>query len=501
MRNLLLGVDIGTSGCKVAAFTPDGEVVCTQTVEYPVYYPMEGWAEQDPNEWWSAVCSAIRSLFADGCIHPSEIAAIGVDGQSWSAIPITASGEVLHRTPIWTDTRSWEICQNLKETLDETQLFSISGNPLQPTYTLPKILWFKEHIPEVYQRAHKILQSNSFIVYRLTGVMTQDLSQGYGYSCFDMHHGRWDPSVCHDVGLNPDLLPEIVACHQVVGTVTGAASEATGLLQGTPVVAGGLDAACGALGVGVIENGQVQEQGGQAGGMSICLDDCRADPRLILGQHVVPGKWLLQGGTVGGSGVVRWLEAQFCAEERQAAQTNGRSSYQEMDLQAQLIPPGSEGVIMLPYMAGERSPIWNPKAKGVFYGLDFSKTRAHMIRAGMESVAFSLQHNLMVAKEAGAHIARLRSMGGAANSRLWMQIKADVTGKAIDIPASDTATTFGAAILAGVGVGIYPSFASAVQQSIQIKKTYLPDPENHARYKAAFAQYLDLYEAVKPLMK
>ena len=169
--------------------------------------------------------------------------------------------------------------------------------------------------------------------------------------------------------------------------------------------------------MGVIENGQVQEQGGQAGGMSICLDDCRADPRLILGQHVVPGKWLLQGGTVGGSGVVRWLEAQFCAEERQAAQTNGRSSYQEMDLQAQLIPPGSEGVIMLPYMAGERSPIWNPKAKGVFYGLDFSKTRAHMIRAGMESVAFSLQHNLMVAKEAGAHIARLRSMGGAANSR------------------------------------------------------------------------------------
>ena len=501
MRTLLLGIDIGTSACKVAVFMPNGEVVCTQTAEYPVYYPNEGWAEQDPNEWWSAVCSAIRSIFHSGCVHPSEIAAIGVDGQSWSAIPITASGEVLHRTPIWTDTRSREICRKLHEKLGTDHLFSVSGNPLQPTYTLPKILWFKEDIPEVYQRADKILQSNSFIVYRLTGVMTQDPSQGYGYSCFDMRRGTWDTSVCAGIGLNPDLLPDIAPCHQVVGTVTEAASGATGLLQGTPVVAGGLDAACGALGVGVIENGQTQEQGGQAGGMSICLDSYHADPRLILGMHVVPGKWLLQGGTVGGGGVIRWFETQFCAQERQAAERNGSSSYQEMDMQAQMIAPGSDGVIMLPYMAGERSPIWNPQAKGVFYGLDFSKTRAHMIRACMEGVAFSLEHNLMVAREAGVETHRLRSMGGAANSRVWTQIKSDVTGKPIDVPASDTATTFGAAILAGVGAGIYPSFQAAVQQSIRIKKTYLPDPENHELYKAAFTRYLELYQAVKPLMK
>ena len=501
MRTLLLGIDIGTSACKVAAFLPDGEVVCSQTAEYPVYYPQEGWAEQDPDEWWAAVCSAIRSIFDRGCVHPSEIAAIGVDGQSWSAIPITASGEVLHRTPIWTDTRSQEICQNLRTKFDEDYLFSVCGNPLQPTYTLPKILWFKEHVPEVYQRADKFLQSNSYIVYRMAGVMTQDLSQGYGYQCFDMQHGTWNTAVCYGIGLNPDLLPDIVACHKVVGTVTEAASRATGLLQGTPVVAGGLDAACGALGVGVIESGQTQEQGGQAGGMSICLDSYHADPRLILGQHVVPGKWLLQGGTVGGGGMIRWFEAQFCEEERQAARKSGKSSYQEMDRQAQKIAPGSEGVIMLPYMAGERSPIWNPRAKGVFYGLDFSKTRAHLIRAAMESVAYSLHHNLLVAQDAGADVARLRAMGGAANSRIWTQIKADVTGKPVDVPASDTATTFGAAILAGVGSGVYQSFESAVQQSIKIKTTYLPDPENHEIYKAAFSRYLELYEAVKPIMK
>lgn len=501
MRTLLFGIDIGTSACKVAAFLPSGEVVCTQTAEYPVYYPKEGWAEQDPDEWWSAVCSAIRSIFDSGRVQPAEIAAIGVDGQSWSAIPITASGEVLHRTPIWTDTRSQDICRRLHEKVDTGALFTLSGNPLQPTYTLPKVLWFKENVPAVYQGADKILQSNSYIVYRMTGVMTQDLSQGYGYQCFDMRHGIWDTAACYDIGLNPELLPDIVACHQVVGTVTEAAAKATGLLQGTPVVAGGLDAACGTLGVGVIESGQTQEQGGQAGGMSICLDSYHADPRLILGQHVVYGKWLLQGGTVGGGGIVRWFEAQFCAEERQAALKSGRSSYQEMDLQARKIAPGSDGVIMLPYMAGERSPVWNPKAKGVFYGLDFSKTRAHMIRACMESVAFSLQHNLLAAQDAGACVARLRAMGGAANSRIWMQIKADVTGKPIDVPASDTATTFGAAILAGVGSGVYPSFESAVQQSIKIKTTYVPDPQNHEIYKGVFSRYLELYEALKPLMK
>lgn len=497
MKDFLLGVDIGTSGCKVAAFTPDGGVVASQAVEYPVYYPQEGWAEQDPDQWWSAVCRAIRALFDGGRVAPSQIAAIGVDGQSWSAIPITASGEVLCRTPIWTDTRAREICGKLQE----EQLFSVSGNPLQPTYTLPKILWLKEHAPEIYRRAHKFLQSNSFVVCRMTGVMTQDPSQGYGYACFDMRRGVWNTDLCRELGLNPDLLPEFVPCHQVVGGITRAAAEATGLLEGTPVVAGGLDAACGALGAGVSENGQTQEQGGQAGGMSICLDSYRADPRLILGRHVVPGKFLLQGGTVGGSGVIRWLESQFCAEERQTAQKNGSSVYQEMDLQARKIAPGSEGLIMLPYMAGERSPIWNPRAKGVFYGLDFSKTRAHMIRAAMEGVAFSLQHNLIVAREAGADIARLRAMGGAANSSVWMQIKADVTGKPIDVPASDTATTFGAAILAGMGAGVYDSFSSAVQQTVRVKKTYLPDPENHALYQAAFGQYLELCEAMKPLMK
>lgn len=260
-------------------------------------------------------------------------------------------------------------------------------------------------------------------------------------------------------GIEPGLLPDIVPCHAPVGNVTAQAAALTGLRIGTPVVAGGLDAACGTLGAGVVQAGQTQEQGGQAGGMSLCMDTCRMDPALILGAHVVPELWLLQGGTVGGGGAMNWFEREFGAEERALARKNGTNSFVELDRQAERIPAGSEGMVFLPYLAGERSPIWNAQAKGVFYGASFATGRTHFARAVMEGVAYSLRHNLEVAEKAGAKAGVLRAMGGAANSRLWTQIKADVTGKTIEVPSSDTATALGAAILAGMGTGVYESFA------------------------------------------
>lgn len=501
MRTLLLGIDIGTSACKVAAFHLDGRVEATETAEYAIYYPQEGWAEQNPKEWWEAVCAATKNLLQKSAIASTEVVAVGIDGQSWSAIPITNTGEVLCNTPIWMDTRAREICERIRNRIGEDNIFKISGNPLQPSYSLPKVLWYKEQCPDVYRRTDKILQSNSYIAYCLTGEMTQDYSQGYGYSCYDIRSGKWDLDLCREVGMNPDLLPEIVPCHEIVGKVTKKAARQTGLTEGTPVVAGGLDAACGTLGAGVIHNGETQEQGGQAGGMSICTGSCYADPRLILSNHVISGKWLLQGGTVGGGGIVRWFESQFGEHEREIAARNSTTSFQEMDVLAENVLPGSEGVIFLPYMAGERSPIWNPSAKGVYYGLDFSKTRAHMIRASMEGVAFSLQHNLMIAQMAGAKTERLRAMGGAANSRIWTQIKSDITGKPIDVPASDTATTLGAAILAGIGTGVYSDAETAVRKTVQVQRTQLPNPENTEIYKQVFAKYLSLYEQLEPLMK
>ena len=322
---------------------------------------------------------------------------------------------------------------------------------------------------------------------KLTGEMTQDLSQGYGIHFFDMKKGVYREELAEEFGLSVDKVPTIVPCHQVIGEVSAQAAAKTGLAAGTKVVAGGLDAACGTLGAGVYLPGQTQEQGGQAGGMSICVDKALAHPKLILSPHVVPDCWLLQGGTVGGGGVLRWFKQEL----------GGDLSFDELTALASEVSPGSDGVVFLPYMAGERSPIWNPDAKGVYYGLGFDKTKGHMIRAALEGVAFSLEHNLRTAAETGVEVGELVAMGGASNSVLWTQIKADVTGKTIKVPTSDTATTLGAAILAGVGVGVYKSFEEAVQETIVVTRVQKPNMENHEIYQECMKLYLQLYEDLK----
>lgn len=485
MAKLLLGIDIGTSACKVAVFEKSGKVVAQTNRPYKLYYPNPGWVEQNPEEWWQAIVEGIKEILME--VSADDIAGIGIDGQSWSAIPIDKDGNCLHNTPIWMDTRAREICERVIEKIGFEEIFEVAGNGFEPSYSTPKMLWFKEVKSDVYEKTYKFLQSNSYIAMKLTGSVTQDLSQGYGIHFFDIKKCCYDEKLAEKLGLSVDKVPDLTECHKVIGEVTEEAAKITGLAVGTKVVAGGLDAACGTLGAGVYKKGQTQEQGGQAGGMSICLDEAVAHPKLILSPHVVHGHWLLQGGTVGGGGVLRWFKEEFGENE----------SFDELTALAEKINPGSDGVTFLPFMAGERSPIWNPDAKGVFYGLGFDKTKGHMVRAALEGVAYSLEHNLRTAAETGVEVGELMAMGGSANSLLWTQIKADVTGKVIKVPASDTATTLGAAILAGVGVGMYENFEAAVNETIVITREHRPDMEIHQKYKKSMELYLDLYSSLK----
>ncbi len=501
VKKYLLGIDIGTSACKIAVFNKQGEVVASGNGDYPVYYPKPGYAEQNPDEWWESIYRTIKTTLQKADIDNKDIAGIGVDGQSWSAIAIDENGKVLTNTPIWMDTRADSICKRLNQEIGGEEIFNLAGNSLQSSYTTAKIIWYKENLPEVYEKIYKILQSNSFIVYRLTGVLSQEKSQGYGLHCFDMRTGTWNEEMCSRLGIPFDFLPDIYDCHQVVGYVTEEAAALSGLAAGTPVVAGGLDAACGTLGAGVIHPYETQEQGGQAGGMSICLDEYSADPSLILSFHVVPNQWLLQGGTTGGGGVMRWFEKEFADFEREEGKRLGKSSLALLDDAAANIDPGCDGMVFLPYMAGERSPIWDVNAKGVYYGLDYSKTKGHFVRAAMEGVAYSLKHNLEVAAAAGAQVGELRAMGGAANSLLWTQMKSDITGKPIAVPSSDTATTLGAVILAGVGVGMYRDFEEAVEMTVKVRRYHKPNKENHEIYQRNYETYLELYNNLKNTMK
>lgn len=489
---MLLGIDIGTSACKVAVFDISGHVLCDASEKYDVYYPEEGWAEQNPDEWYKAVCKALKRMGER--VDLKEVTAVGIDGQSWSCIPLSKEGRVLYNTPIWYDTRSKKQCEDLKETIGFDRIFELCKNPVEPCYTTPKVLWFKENHPDVYNNTFKFLQCNSYIVYMLTGVFSQDKSQGYGHFFYDMEKGCYDDKMAEEMGIDIEKFPEIYDCHAVVGKVTQKASLETGLPEGIQVVAGGLDAACGTLGAGVVLPGQTQEQGGQAGGMSICTDSPFADKSLILSSHVVPSLWLLQGGTVAGGAAMEWFAREF------GDSFANDNPFRQIDEEAKKVDAASEGMVFLPYLNGERSPIWDTNAKGIYYGLSFAKTKGHFARATMEGVAYALRHNLETAKNAGAQFGDLYSMGGSAKSDVWMQIKADVTSCHMVVPDSDNASTLGAVILAGVGTGVYESFEDAVKQTVTIKKEYFPDKENTEKYNNAFNKYIKLYKVLKEVM-
>lgn len=496
----LMGIDIGTSACKAALFSLEGDVAGAASAAYRVEYPAPGFAQQDPEEWWAAVCGCVRRCLDKGGVAAGQVAAIGVDGQSWACIPVDSAGNVLAPTPIWIDNRAAALCRQVEARLGGECIQAVSGNAFRPSYTTPKMLWFKSRMPEVYKKTRFFLQSNSYIVYRLTGVFSQDRSQGYGVHFYNIAKGEYDTALALALGIDPEKAPPLADCWQVVGRITSAAAAAAGLRAGTPVVAGGLDAACSALGAGVTEPGQAQEQGGQAGGMSLCCSAPQPHPELILSAHVMPGRWLLQGGTTAGGAALRWLAGELGGPERAEAQATGHSVFALLDRLAGKVPPGAGGVVFLPYLSGERSPLWDPDACGVFFGLKFSTARENFFRAVLEGVAYALRHNLEVADAAGASAQKLYATGGAANSPLWMQIKADVTGKPIQAACADTAAALGAAMLAGVGAGCYPDLETAAGLCVRPGRLCVPRPEAQAVYEEYYPIYRQLYRDLKETM-
>ena len=503
MAKVLMGIDIGTSAVKVGIFDFKGQVIAWASEAYETQYPQPGFVQQNVNQWWAQTCRCVKACLQQmkGQVAGEDIAAIGVDGQSWSCIPIDEKGAVLYPNPIWQDTRSSDLCKEINNQPWSDQLLARCGNPLQPFYTTGKILWLKKWEPTVYQRTRYFLQSNSYIVYCLTGQVSQDQSQCYGLHVYDAKTSELDMQLCNSLGIDPKKLPPVYPCSQVVGRVNESAALATGLPQGIPVVAGGLDAACGTLGAGVHRHKQVQEQGGQAGGMSICMNSPCFDKRLILSRHVLPGLWLLQGGTVSGGASMEWIARTIGQWEEELARTGQSTKFELITQLAAKTPPGAAGLIFLPYLMGERSPIWDADACGLFFGLTFATTKGHLYRSVMEGVAYALRHNLEVAREAGGLVDTLVSVGGAASSPLWMQMKADICQKTF-IKGDDDgfASSRGAAVLAGLGVGVYNELPAFITKGVDDLIRYTPNPEHKQCYDKNFALYKQLYQQTAPLL-
>lgn len=498
-RHVYLGVDIGTSGCRTIAVDSGGSTLAVAAAAYPLATPAPGHVEQDPRDWIEGALATITEVCGSGAFQPGEVRGIGVDGQSWACVPVAEDGTVLANTPIWMDTRCQSICDELLARVPAADILGLAGNRLSPSYSTAKAIWFEREQPEVFSRTRWFLQCNSVVVHALTGVASQDHSQGYGWHFIDVAGGRIDRAAAARLGVDPDRVPEPVEPSAVVGSVTAAIARRTGLPEGTPVVAGGLDAACGTLGAGVVRPGQTQEQGGQAGGMSIAMASPVADERLILSRHVVPGLWLLQGGTVAGSASLAWLARVVGAAEQHVADTRGTGLYEEISALAATAPAGSDGLVFLPYLSGERSPIWDADARGAFIGLHLGTGRAQLYRAVMEGVAMALRHNLEVASAAGAGVAELLAIGGATKSPVWMQVKADVTGLPMVVSANENATPLGAAMLAAIGADGADA-ETLVDRWVQRSTSYHPDPASAKTYDRLYRIYADLYPRLADTM-
>lgn len=488
----VITIDVGTSSTKTALWDEHGAQIAEATVAYPLDRPAPLWAQIDGEVWWHAVSETVRQVLAQGGVDPRDVAGIGVDGVSWTLLPVDLNVKPLYPALIWLDRRADDETRWLNDLPDADHLIDLVANPLDSAYITPKLLWLKRHHSQIFNATYKFMTCSGFIVARLTGAFTCDTTQAYGYHFFDIRNARWDAAAADRIGVPLDKMPDLHASTDIVGTVSAQAAAQTGLVAGIPVIAGCLDAANGALGAGVTRVGQTNEQGGQAGGMAVSLDRVVVEPRLIFSHHVVPGQYILQAGTVGG-GSLGWFRDVLGQVETSASALLGQSPFELFSAQADDAPPGANGLIFLPYMAGERTPLWSSVARGVFFGLSYNTTRRDLLRAIMEGCAFAVYDNLRIAEEHGVTVNEYLGSGGATHSAVWCQIKADVYGKPFIVArradGGEGGHSLGLYALTAYGVGLCDDIGACVERLLPNRQVYEPNPDHHALYDQLFQVY------------
>ncbi len=496
-HQVVVGVDIGTGGCKVVVFDLEGHLVAEAFKEYPVYHPRTDWAEQDPDEWWKAACSAMKQALSRS--RACEVVAVGLTSQREAFVPIDKEGKKLYNSIIWLDLRAVPQEKEIKKLIPPSEVLEITGVPVDYIFSAPKLLWLKENKPEVLSRAKVILFAKDYIAFKLCGEIATDYSMASRTMLFDIRRLRWSEKICEALRIPMELLPPVKGAWEVVGEVTTEASKLTGLPKGTPVVTGGGDRPCEALGAGAYEEGLVNIGTGTGTVFEVPLSKPRPDPRGLIDCccHVVPATWEYEIIINATGESLRWFRDNFGYEELCIAREKGTSAYVLFDQEASGIPPGAEGLLYYPYLWGARAPKFNPQARAAFVGITHAHRRPHFIRAILEGVAFQYVGTLQLIEALGIKIRRISMTGGEARSDLWNQIKADVLGRKIEIPQVLDAAALGACILAAVGVGAYRDFRTAVSKMVRIARAYTPNPERHEKYMRVYATYQRVYELLE----
>jgi xylulokinase len=497
MELLLLGIDVGTSSVKAALLDPRGSLYAVGQAEYPLHHIRPAWVEQDPDDWWRGTCQAVKEALAKVPHGAERVLGLAVSCQAPALLALDRSGRPLRPAMIWMDRRAEAEILRLAETIGADEIYRVTGNRPDAFYVAARLLWMRNHEPEVLKQTWQFVQVNGYINYRLTGQLTLDPSNAVLLQLRDYHKEEWSVPLCSACGVEPSQFPRVMAAHGIQGEVTRQAAEATGLRAGTPVMAGTVDSPAAALEVGVVEPGIAAEMTGTSTVVIMPNNRGLTEPALIALPHALPGIHLLLGAMVASGGCLRWFRDQFGQLEVQAASEGRGDAFDLLTRQAAEVPVGSGGVIFLPYMMGERSPLWHTNARGVFFGLSLATPKAALTRAILEGAAFALRHNMEVALRAGAGVRELRSVGGCSRSDLWNQIKADVLGRPLLLPRTSVGSPFGAAVLAGMGAGVYPDVRKSLLEMVQLGKRFDPIQANHERYMRIYPVFRDIYEHLK----
>lgn len=497
MTKYVMAHDIGTTGNKATLYSQEGELVGSAFYGYETYYPQPGWAEQDPHDWWRAVCETSKALIARTGVPPGDVAAVSFSGQMLGCLLVDRSGEPLQRAIIWADMRAERQAAELKERLGMRDVYRITGHRISSSYSGAKLKWVKEHQPELYARAYKLLQAKDYLVYRLTGAMATDYTDACGTNCFDLVGKTWSDDIVRAWELDAGLFPEPHASTDVVGTIHRQAAGQVGLLEGTPVVIGGGDGVCAAAGVGVIAEGEAFNYVGSSSWVATASRQPIFDPEMktYTWVHLDPSLYSPNGTMQCGGGSMQWATRLLFPD------AEGRPVYERMNGEAEQSPATAGKLLFLPYLMGERSPRWNPNARGAFVGLNVTHTRGDMARAVMEGIAFNLKIVLDTFRKAGAPIDHMWILGGGAKSKLWRSIFADIYGLDIYVPSYlDEATSMGAAMAGAVGVGLARDFQET-KRWVRRVEVHSPDPANSETYRryfeifdAAYRQLESIYE-------
>ena len=497
----LLGVDLGTSGTKTVLFNEQGQALADKTIEYPLYQPKNGWAEQDPMDWYHAAIDSIKAVLESSKIDPHEVAGLAIAGQMHGLVMLDSEGKVLRKSILWCDARTGKQCDEITERVGKQRLIEINANPALSGFTAPKILWVREHEPEIYAKCATMLLPKDFVRYMLTGTLAMEISDASGTNLLDIKERVWSQEILEKLEIDPKLLPPIIESSAVAGTINEDTAAKTGLIAGTIVAGGAGDNAAAALGTGVCRDGQAFVTLGTSGVVFAHTSKVSIDPlgRVHTFCAAVPGTWTAMSCTLAAGLSLRWARDELYSFEQEQAKSEGSDVYDFMTKEAAALPSGADGLIYLPYLMGERSPVLDPESRGVFFGLSARHKKAHLTRAVLEGITLSQRHNLEVLHEMDIVPSSLRACGGGGRSPFWRQLLADILKCEVTTIASKEGPALGAAVLAAVAAKIYPTVEDAVDHLVKAGADLAqPQASESARYDEIYTLYQSLYPTLRP---